>query len=335
MLGVAVHSRHLILVNKNEERKVSYDSSGIQEILNAAKQDDGIVILAGNRKWAKALAYSLQGQGLKVRYLGLPGKPRGKKMSAAAFLKIALEKGLKGYSFFRTGIEEHPHPWVEKAKEYFILEDDIRRVKSRIREELRLLCPEAMQNPQKLWTKKALEALKEALSTNSWQRLIEIISEKHIPSGQLLSNWVPEEEKEKAKREILSMLEELKEKKAKEAQIKLEIEELAQGHPIVEMFGGTFSSSLVACLIGWRKWKWRHLRNYCGLSVKRLDSKGNLRIDRKHPETRTAIYQLLKSKKAKQIVAAGLKRRGRTRAPRPKIIEILLKAIWKECLKAP
>jgi hypothetical protein len=322
---VAVHSKYLIVVN-GKEKKVPYNLSGAKEIKKLA--EDKIVLLAGNWKWAKTLAYFLKDQGFEIRYLPLPQKARGTKMSAKSQLKKALEQKIKGRPFFSSLKTQQPHPWLSKARQYLLLKDDIRRVKLRIIDRLRLICVEVMENPQKIWTKKGRKALIE----QDWEKLIKIATGKY-PKEKLLIEFIPSDEKAKATEELSLLLDELERLEEKEIQLKEEIMEMTKGHKISLMFDGSFSATVLALLIGWRKWqKFRHLRSYCGLAVKRIDSRGKLRISRVRPETRMTLFLLMRTKKAKEIVSEGLRRRGRERAPLPKRMEILLKEIWKNCL---
>ncbi|MBI2577422.1 MAG: hypothetical protein HYV77_01105 [Candidatus Wildermuthbacteria bacterium] len=114
-----------------------------------------------------------------------------------------------------------------------------------------------------------------------------------------------------------------------------------EGHAIVEYFGGTFSAQVLALLIGWRRWGegrkqgFRALRSYCGLAVTRVDSSGKPRISRVRPEIRTALYWLFATSKGKEVVSEAMERRAdKSKKPgRPKRMEALLLAVWRDCLQ--
>lgn len=192
MLGVAVGSQDLIVVRPNEVQPeiafaaesngdqdddrsdqrdqmlvLPYNDEGLQTLLGMA---DGTVILAGNRHWAKALAYAIQHHGVDVRYVAPRKAERGQVRSYAKFLQIALAHGVTGKPFFgarykiytkTTAEDAVQHPWVELAAKTVIAANDLRRCKHRILNEMRLIFPELLNLGTKLWGKKSVSALQE------------------------------------------------------------------------------------------------------------------------------------------------------------------------------
>lgn len=345
MIGIAVGSQDLkvMVIEKNsikEEEDVltmPNNEDGLSKIMALAGPNGLPIVLAGNRRWAKTLAYALAEHGKQVRYISPPKTERGQKVAQAKFLRNALLSGAKGRPFFEEKFgkkyAEEPvsYPWVELAMRVPILNNDLRRCKHRILNTLRVLFPELVSLGTKLWGKKALAALREQEYAYFYQRY-------EMDKRRSLSRYVPDAKQADAKRELAGLLAELQDIQDKLEKLKEEIDRVTRSHPVVQMFSGSDSAKLLALLIGWRTWgktkkDFRVLRNYAGLAVTRLDSKGKPRISRERPAIRTALYFLLRTSEGEQIIEDAAARLDRELKPRPKRMEILLKEIWRRCLK--
>jgi len=208
--------------------------------------------------------------------------------------------------------------------------NDLRQCKHRMINSLRIIFPELISLGNKLWGKKALEALEKSDFAFFQHYGLEL--------EKSLASYVPQLEKDSAHKALRALLKELRDIEQREDASNAEIERLSSGHAIVEMFPGSDSARRLALRIGWRNWgftkrDFRKLRGYAGLSVSRIDSKGNPRISRERPEIRKALFFLLRTAEGKRIITEAEERLGREKMKRPKRMEILLKEIWKRCLQ--
>ena len=319
---------YLVVENQKtiNEGKVPFTVSAIERLIKEEQADK--VVITGNYQWGLSFAYYLKATGIsEIRYLGQPLKEKGVKESGISYLKKALEKGLWGRLFFKqTLADEASHPWVMLAHRYFILQDDQRRVKHRIQNELRVILPEIfMGKVQRVFSKKGRKLLKE----KDYWSLLELCD---VSVSRLFQEFLPENEKKERENQIINLLNDLSELEEKEKEMRREIEKITEDHCITKLFNGNFSARLLALQIGWRKWqKFKHLRSFVGLSLTRVDSKGRLRISRKRPEIRTVLYFLLKTNVAKEIINEKMGKLKREKASLPKRMEWLLEFIWENC----
>jgi hypothetical protein len=359
-VGVAVGSQQLKLVlsEAEESMEVGYDVQGVAAIVSLCKENLEFgkrpALVAGNRRWAQAVAYALQKEGVEVRYFGGQEKGRGQKADGVKVLKKALEKGFSGQPFFRKESEngesakllvqeEASHPWVMLASEYGKTNDDIRRAKHRILDCLRVLSPELLTLEDKLWQKKSLEAM----GDGKWQYFLEFGVDCQKSVGQN----VPAEKREEAAKRLKENIPNLAEAEGRKAEVKDKIARQMDTHPVATHYNLSFSSMMVALLVGWRDWAdrdgkwnqagWRRLRGYAGLAVTRMDAKGKMRISRKRPSARVNLFHLLKTTRGKTIVARETQRLKsdparqalrpealRERLRRTEQLEYILKDIW-------
>lgn len=329
---MAIRSGKISIVIPDEIIEHEYNQQGLDYLLRQTEKIGAKrILICGNWRWALPAARYLIEKGKEIRYLALPKKGRGKKMPLEKTLIRAMEKNLSGRPFFREEKEQAPHPWVIKVNEYFKIKGDQRRIKLRINDRLRILVPEAFAGSiNKVFTKKGRKTLK----FRDWTGLIELTSGKAFIKENLLINFIPKEEIFKLQNEVDELLKGLEDLEEKIEFLKREISAMVEDHPISQMFDGALTAKLLACLIGWRDWpEFRVLRSYCGLALTRIDSKGKLRISRIHPQIRAILFQMMKIKRVQEIVEGKLRELGRKKAPLPKRMEILLKEIWKECLK--
>lgn len=329
-IGIAIHSGKLKVIFYPEEtiKTIYYTKTDLDALaMELKRRKISEVTVCGNRRWAEPLYFYLYTNGFQVNYLPLPGKERGQKMSLEETLKIAFEKGVRGQPFVKIKREETSHRWLTLVKEYFKLQDDRRRTKLRIQGILREMVPEVFieGNLQKIFTQKGLSLLEE----KRWSELVEYVTGRII--GELLINFVIKERVQKLESDLDAQLQQLKELEKKEAELIREIEIITANNPIVKYFNDAFSARLLVLAICWKTWNnVRELRKFCGLDVKRIDAKGKLRISRVHPETRAILYFILKTKKAQSILKPRLEALGRKKPSLPKVMELLLKCIWRE-----
>lgn len=332
IVGLAVHSGKLKYVvfqgtKMIKEGEICYDVPASERLIQQEKPE--IVITTGNSRWALPIAYFLEAIGIEVRYLGVPTQERGEKMEGIKYLKSALEKGLRGRPFFkRKDVDQGSHPWVSLGRKYSKNKDDQRRVKHRILDQLRVVLPEIFQREtKKVFSKKGRKLLKES----NWDGLLELCG---VSVNTLFQSYLPESEKRERKKRISELIDELGRVEEGEKEIREKIIEITDGHPVVELFDGAFSARLFTLFVAWREWqKFEHLRAFVGLSLTRIDSrKGKLRISRKRKEARTALFLLLRTKIAKEVIAERMKNyKGKKPPARCKKLEWLLEFIWKNC----
>ncbi len=311
--------------------KVPYSREGFNQILEVAGTDN-VVLIAGNKQWALPLAYALQAEGREVRYLAGPKRSRGAKEKWDSVLKKALEKGFSGRPFFLKRASFEIHPDVKLGNDYFLLMNEVRRVKHRVINNLRLILPELLQLGDKLW--KTI-GRKESLSRLDWQTLSEEIG---VSLQDSLAFSVPEEKRIEANEHFRELMAELSGLEGRAERLQRRVVNKTKNHPIVKFIGGSgFSPHLLALFLGWRKWGtsrkvgFRQLRHFVGLDVSVMDGKGKMRISRSRPNVRTAVYWALLTSVGKEIAetkGGSLKLGGR-----PKRLERLLLAIWRNCLK--
>lgn len=315
MIGVAVGSQDLKLVRLGQEPlELPYNKVGLNQILEARDQD-GKVLLSGNRRWAEALVCSLHAQGVEVRYVGSPKKKAGEKLNNAKLLKMALETGFIGQLFLirETTIrfpaqEESSHPWVQLANEYDLANDDIRRAKHRVLDCLRTIFPELLALEQKLWGKKILYALRQL----DWQFFL-----KHeLCYADSLGQNVSETRRKECERKLLEELTQLQLVEEKKEERKEKIIGLMENHPVTQAYNGSFSAMLVLCFVAWRSWGTNKksrlaLQHFAGLVPKMLDAKGKRRISGERPLIRVNLYHLLKTTRGQEVVQAAADRLGK------------------------
>lgn len=291
--------------------------------------DDRKTLIAGNRRWAKALAYALKNAGVEVRYLG-GERAAGQKTDNVKILKAALAKNFPGFPFFRKvqsgPAEETGHPWIELAARYELANDEIRRAKHRVLDALRLLFPELLSLEEKLWKTKSLEALR----GEQWAYFLT----EGVDHTKSLGGEVPFDEQDQARTDLADALKLLADADAKKATVKSEIINTVGEHAAPKAYNDSFTCMMVTLLVGWKTWGrnkkgWRQLRAYAGFSVTRIDAKGKARINRRRPEIRVNLFHLMKTGRGKEVMNEAMTRLGKTKMRRIERMEYILKDIWR------
>lgn len=338
VIGVAVASQELHLVDLSTEKPLTlvYSNAGLQAILAASNLGD-TVLIAGNKRWAKALAYALRANDRQVNYLSSPKQSRGAKQNHAGFVRKALEKEFLGRSFFREQTASPElHPDVVMGNDYFLLMNEMRRIKHRVINAIRLCFPEVLALGDKLWTKKRAESLRSC----HWHDFELEIGSRRADS---IAQFVPALEAKEAEVAIMDLMAQIAVKEAEGESLKDGVYAKTKDHPVAKFLGGSPTAHLVALFLGWRTWGtkrnsptgFRGLRHFVGLDVSRMDAKGKMRISRSRPNVRTAIFWALKTATAKEALApfVSARKEGGQRTSFVKRIERLLLRIWQECLK--
>jgi len=319
-----------------KEGEICYDVPASERLIQQEKPET--VIITGNRRSAIPLAYFLKSKipESQIRYIGPPSKERGEKLKNIRYLEIALENGLRGGPFFkRKSFDGIPHHrGIELAKEYSRNKDQQRRVKHLIQSELRVVLPEVFRGKIKRISSKKGRKL---LMRRDYRGLLELCE---VSVNTLFQDYLPESEKREREKRIIKLIEELNRLEEEEKEIRRKIIEITEGKCIVELFEGAFSARLFALFVDGREFKeYRHLRAFVGLSLRRIRiiRRGSQRIEklgisRVRPELRTALFNLLRTKIAKKVIAERMKDyKGKKPPARCKMLEWLLKFIWQNC----
>ncbi|MEK7124402.1 MAG: hypothetical protein AAB877_01830 [Patescibacteria group bacterium] len=322
MLGIAIASQELTLVFANQEGqerepyKVPYSKVAKEQILAELEKapEPKVALIGGNRRWALPIAYALWKNKVQVRYLAGPKQAHGAKQNHAKMVKKALEANFAGKPFFKEieggkvqfgYVEPEVHPDVALGNQYFLLQDEIRKVKHRILNNLRLVFREVTDLGDKLWVAKRFVHIKE----RNWA---EFGKEIGITPENSICADIPQEVKNEAEEKIRDLCLELKVLEEKEDVLKKDVIAKTQGSKVIELLGEGFSANLIALFVGWQSWGsartpkkgqmgFRALRHFAGLDVSRMDAKGNMKISRSRPNVRTVFYHALKTKKGKEV----------------------------------
>jgi hypothetical protein len=243
--------------------------------------------------------------------------------------------------------------WEELAGQYLQLTNDVREGKHRVLSCLSVLFPEAIQAslqerkkgrpipqpmPPGIWTKKMSGVL-----ANPDPFVLE--SDPGVPAviHELAQKSLGREIQPDMKAEYMTRyIRHRGELQTAERQKQIVFDQLQRmvgNHPLARAFPNSDSAVVLTGLIGWRNWpQWRELRAYCGLSLTRMDTKGNSQISRVRPNVRQYLYLLVTRTQVGKSFAAtvrqelddrGYKGRGR----RVKILEKFLKDLWRKYLK--